>query len=168
MNYQDVIKKLNLIPLPEEGGYFRETYRSEKIVQSTLGTRKESTAIYYLISPESFSGLHWVDQEEIFHFYAGHPVEMFQIDKNGKGSKIILGSDIFNNQNPQVIVPGGTWQGTRLLNSQPDAWALLGCTVAPGFELENFHIEDRASLIKKYPHHSEDITRFTNDQLKSF
>ena len=168
MNYKDVINQLNLTPLPEEGGYFRETYRSEKTVISSLGNRKESTAIYYLISPESFSGLHWVDQEEIFHFYAGNPVEMFQIDKDGNGKKIIIGNDIFNSQQPQVIVPGATWQGTRLLSSSTDAWALLGCTVAPGFEIENFHIEDRARLIRKYPHLGEDIKRFTSDHLKSF
>ncbi len=159
---------MNLIPLPEEGGYFRETYRSDKVVQCDLGLRRECTAIYYLISPESFSGLHWVDQEEIFHFYAGNSVEMFQIDKDGNGKKIIIGNDIFSGQSPQVIVPGGTWQGTRLLNSNENAWALMGCTVAPGFEYENFHIEDRASLTKKYPHLSEDIKRFTNDHLKSF
>lgn len=167
-NYKDVIKQLNLVPLPEEGGYFRETYRSEKTVQSELGPRKECTAIYYLISPESFSGLHWVDQEEIFHFYAGEPVEMFQITPDGKGNKIVIGNEIFEGQSPQVIVPGGTWQGTRLLNSHEDAWALLGCTVAPGFEIENFHIEDRETLLQKYPHLSEDIRRFTNEQLKSF
>lgn len=168
INYRDVIKEMKLHPLPEEGGYFRESYRSARMVKSSLGLRSESTAIYYLISPESFSGLHWVDQEEIFHFYAGNPVEMFQIDENGVGKKIIIGNDIFNGQQPQVIVPGGTWQGTRLLNSSPDAWALLGCTVAPGFELENFHIEDRETLISKYPHLSEDIKHFTNDRLKSF
>jgi predicted cupin superfamily sugar epimerase len=168
MNYKDVIKQLNLIPLPEEGGYFRETYRSQKSVQSEIGLRKECTAIYYLISPESFSGLHWVDQEEIFHFYAGEPVEMFQIDKDGNGKKIIIGNNIFNGQNPQVVVPRGTWQGTRLFNSHENSWALLGCTVAPGFELENFHIQDRAWLISKYPHLSEDIKRFTNKKLKSF
>lgn len=168
MNYQDVIKKLNLIPLPEEGGYFRETYRSSRTVNSKLGERRESTAIYYLISPESFSGLHWVDQEEIFHFYAGSPVEMFQINNAGEGKKILIGNDIFKDQHPQVIVPGGTWQGTRLLNSHPNAWALLGCTVAPGFDYENFHIEDRQALIQKFPHLTEDIKRFTNEHLKSF
>lgn len=168
MNYKDVIEKLSLIPLPEEGGYFRETYRSYRDVHSAFGVRKESTAIYYLVSPESFSGLHWVDQEEIFHFYAGEPVEMFQIDKNGVGKKIVIGNDIFKGQSPQVVVPGGTWQGTRLLNSHGNAWALMGCTVAPGFDYQNFHIEDRASLTQKFPHLSSDIARFTNDQLKSF
>lgn len=155
MNYQDVIKQLNLVPLPEEGGFFRETYR-----------HPDCTAIYYLISPDSFSGLHWVDQEEIFHFYAGAPVEMFQIDKNGEGKKIIIGNDIFHGHHPQVIVPGGTWQGTRLLNSHPNSWALLGCTVAPAFEYKNFHIETRATLQQKYPHLSKDIERFTSEHLK--
>lgn len=151
MHYQDVIKHMNLIPLPEEGGYFRETYRTP-----------ESTAIYYLVTPGSFSGLHWVEQEEIFHFYAGSAVEMFQIDPNGDSRKIVIGNKIFENESPQVVVPRGTWQGTKLINPTPGSWALLGCTVAPAFQLENFHIESREALIKRFPALRDDIVRYTN------
>ncbi len=116
-NYSEVIKKLGLTPLPEEGGFYKETYRSARLIISPeLGERSESTAIYYLITPESFSALHAVDQDEIFHFYAGSPVEMLQIDKAGKESHIIIGQDIFNDQVPQVIVAHGVWQGTKLQN----------------------------------------------------
>lgn len=159
----DVIKKLNLEPLPEEGGYYRETYRSNRKVESTkLGSKSECTAIYYLITEDSFSALHVVDQDEIFHFYAGSPVEMFQIDEDGNSKMITLGSDIFEDQEPQVVVPHGTWQGTKLKNSKPGAWALLGCTVAPGFDFQNFHIKNRTQLIDIFPKHKENIIRFTN------
>lgn len=159
----DVIRKLKLVPLPEEGGFYRETYRSSRTVSSKeLGDKSECTAIYYLITEDSFSALHAVDQDEIFHFYAGSPVEMFQINQAGNAKMITLGSEIFEDQEPQVIVPHGTWQGTKLKNPKPGAWALLGCTVAPGFEFHNFHFKDRTQLLEIFPSHTENIVRFTN------
>lgn len=162
-HFSDVINKLQLTPLPEEGGFYKETYRSQRLVSSKeLGEKTECTAIYYLITEESFSALHAVDQDEIFHFYAGSPVEMFQIDRNGKGSHILIGNDIFNDESPQVIVPHGVWQGTKLKDPKPSAWALLGCTVAPGFELQHFHLKNRDELIQMFPHLSEEIKKYTN------
>ena len=163
MHYSEIIKKLDLVPLPEEGGYYRETFRSPRMVNSNvLGEKSECTCIYYLITDDSFSALHAVDQDEIFHFYAGSPVEMFQFTTDGKNKTITLGNDLFHDEIPQVIVPHGVWQGTKLKDPIEGAWALLGCTVSPGFDIENFHIESRAELIKKYPNLSEQITRFTN------
>jgi uncharacterized protein len=162
-HHQDVIQKLGLVPLPEEGGYYRETYRSQRLIHSeVLGKKSECTAIYYLITADSFSALHAVDQDEIFHFYAGSTVEMFQIDERGRGKIITIGNHIFEDEVPQVIVPHGVWQGTKLKNPTPTSWALLGCTVAPGFELEHFHLKTRAELIRQFPAHSELITKFTN------
>lgn len=163
MHYQKIIDKLGLVPLPEEGGYYKETFKSKRLVKSdALGTRSECTCIYYLITEDSFSALHAVDQDEIFHFYAGSPAQMFQIDHDGNGKYITLGSDIFNDESPQVIVPHGVWQGTKLKNPTEGAWALLGYTVAPGFEIENFHIKTRQELCKQFPQHSSDIEKFTN------
>lgn len=163
MHYTEVIKKLDLVPLPEEGGFYRETFRSKRMVKSeVLGEKSECTCIYYLITEDSFSALHAVDQDEIFHFYAGSPVEMFQFNTDGESELITIGNDIFKDEIPQVIVPHGIWQGTKLKESKEGAWALLGCTVAPGFEIENFHIESRAELVSKFPHLEEQITRFTN------
>ena len=163
MHYSEIIKKLDLVPLPEEGGYYRETFRSPRMVNSEiLGEKSECTCIYYLITDDSFSALHAVDQDEIFHFYAGSPVEMFQFSTDGENKTITLGNDLFNDEIPQVIVPHGVWQGTKLKDPKEGSWALLGCTVSPGFDIENFHIESRTELIKKYPDLSEQITRFTN------
>lgn len=162
-HYRDVIKKLDLVPLPEEGGFYRETYRSKrKVISDILGEKVESTVIYYLITEESFSALHLVDMDEVFHFYAGSPVEMFQIDQSGKGSKITIGNDIFNDEVPQVIVPHGIWQGTKLKEPKEGDWALLGCTVSPGFDIENFHIKNRQDLCHEFPHLKTDIEKYTN------
>lgn len=163
MHYHAVIAKLGLVPLPEEGGFYRETYRSSRWIQCAVhGKRTESTAIYYLITEESFSALHAVDQDEIFHFYAGSTVEMFQIDQNGQGQTISIGSNFFEDEIPQVVVGRGIWQGTKLKNPKEGAWALLGCTVAPGFEIESFHLKSRQELIDIYPHHKDQIIKYTN------
>ncbi len=161
--FEDVIRILDLVPLPEEGGFYRETFRSTRMVNSDeLGVKSECTAIYYLITEFSFSALHAVDQDEIFHFYAGSPVEMLQI-VNGESKKIILSGNIFEGHHPQVIVPKNIWQGTKLLNPAKDDWALLGCTVSPGFELQNFHIKPRSELQKMFPNIKDDIAEFSND-----
>jgi predicted cupin superfamily sugar epimerase len=163
---QNVIDKLNLIPLPEEGGFYKETFKSQRLVKSeVLGDMSECTCIYYLITGESFSALHVVDMDEIFHFYAGDPVEMFQIDQNGNGKLITLGPDIFNNEVPQLVVPHGIWQGTKIKDPKPNSWALLGCTVAPGFELRNFHLLNKSDLKHKFPTHSALIDKFARDKL---
>lgn len=165
MEAEDVIKKFKLTPLPEEGGFFRVTFRdSGRISGSNLdqhgGDRCYSSCIYYLITPEEFSGLHLVKSSEIFHFYAGDPVEMIQITADGSLTRIVMGSKIFENESPQAIVPSNTWQGTKLLGD--GSWALLGCTVAPGFEYEDFVNGTFAHLTEQFPQHSDWIKKFTH------
>ena len=168
MTAQEIIKKLDLKPLPEEGGYYRETYRSEAsgLDAQLFGidsrtTRNVCTAIYYLVVPESFSALHRVKSDEIFHFYSGDPVEMIQIDDNGTLERFIIGNDIMNGQVPQVVVRRGVWQALRLKHG--GMWSLMGTTVAPGFEFEDFEIGYREQLIQQFPQLSADITRFTRE-----
>jgi uncharacterized protein len=166
MKAQKIIEKLGLIPLPEEGGFYRETHRSQLVVNTDLNrdgkliTRSAGTCIYYLITPDEYSALHRVMAEEIFHFYLGDPVEMFQIDQQGC-RKVIIGPDIFNDQSPQVIVPSGMWQGTRLLPG--GEFALLGTTVYPGFEFCDFELAQRSDFLPRFPEHHEDIIRYTRD-----
>jgi predicted cupin superfamily sugar epimerase len=166
---QEIIEALDLKPLPEEGGYYRETYRSDgpSLAARTLGidaegTRTLNTAIYYLVKPESFSALHRIKTDEIFHFYAGSEVEMIQLDEAGKLTRITIGPNILEGQLPQVVVPRGVWQGLRL--KEGGQWALMGTTVAPGFEFQDFEVGIRDSLIKQFPQHREDITRFTRGE----
>lgn len=169
---EDVIRVLNLEPLAGEGGYFRQTYKSDydDVPAGYFGIKSDSgraisTAIYYLVEPNSFSVLHRLPSDEVFHFYAGDPVEMMQIDENGNVEIITLGNDIFNGQQPQVVVRRGVWQGTRLIKG--GAWALLGTTVAPGFEFEDLEVADREEMIQALPQHREDIIRFTRAKSES-
>jgi uncharacterized protein len=164
MNLKTIIEKLNLIPLPEEGGLFRETYRSSLFVTAEFEgksfRRTAGTSIYYLVTPDDFSALHKVRGEEIFHFYLGDPVEMIQLYPEGT-RKIVIGNNLLNNESPQVIVPPGIWQGTRL--KEGGKFALLGCTVSPGFEYEDFSISGRSELIEMFPASREDIIRYTRN-----
>jgi predicted cupin superfamily sugar epimerase len=165
MEANEIIEKLGLEPLPEEGGFFRQTYKDDlRIPASALenhgSDRSCSTCIYYLLTPEEFSGLHCVKSAEIFHFYAGSPVEMIQIDQPGELKKIVLGNSLELEHQPQVIVPANTWQGTKLLGQ--GQWALLGCTVSPGFEFSDFVSESADSLCQKFPQHAELIRQYTH------
>lgn len=169
MTAEEVIQKLDLKPLPEEGGYFRETYRSNIASLSpqlfginSVNPRTISTAIYYLVVPDSFSALHKVKSDEIFHFYGGDPVEMVQIDDQGNLQRFTIGNDIVNGEQPQVVVPRGVWQALRLKSG--GKWSLMGTTVAPGFEFEDFELGDRETMIREFPQHREDITNFSREK----
>jgi uncharacterized protein len=159
MRADEIIRCLGLERLPHEGGYFRETYRSKGVIPGLQ--RHFSTAIYYLITPAEFSALHQICYDEVFHFYLGDPVEMLQISPQGQLSKIILGSAITKGQQVQALAPGEFWQGSRLVEG--GQWALLGTTVAPGFDFKDFKMGERRSLLKQYPQHHEEILRFTRE-----
>lgn len=160
-----IISFLNLEPHPEEGGWFAETYRSsETIPEKALpsrykGTRALGTAIYYFLTPGAFSAIHRLQSDEIFHFYLGDPVEMLQLWPDGSGKVLILGSDILNGMQPQVVAPRGVWQGARLLKD--GNFALLGTTVSPGFEFMDYESGHRDELVKSYPQYREWIIALT-------
>lgn len=162
---QQIIDALGLQPHPEEGGYFTETHRSaEHLSKGVLperydGDRCHSTAIYYLLTPETFSHMHVLKTDEIFHFYLGDPCEMVQLHPDGSGEIITFGSRLLEGHRPQLLVPGGTWQGMRL--KEGGSFALMGCTVAPGFEFVDYSHGSREALIRQYPDFSEAIRRLT-------
>jgi predicted cupin superfamily sugar epimerase len=168
---EEVIKKLDLRPLPDEGGYYRQTYKSDmEFPTNGFGIdldsmRRISTAIYFLETPDGFSALHRVRSDEVYHFYAGDSVDMIQIDDSGILSRFILGSDILNNQSPQLVVPKGKWQASRL--KAGGRWALMGSTVAPGFEFEDFELADRDRMLLQFPQLSQDIRSFTRAKRSS-
>jgi predicted cupin superfamily sugar epimerase len=168
---EEVIKKLDLSPLPDEGGYYRQTYKSD-IEFPTNGfgidsdpMRRISTAIYFLETPDGFSALHRNKSDEVYHFYAGDPVEMIQIDNSGALSRFVLGSDMLNNQSPQVVAPKGIWQASKL--KAGGRWALMGSTVAPGFEFEDFELADRDRMLLQFPQLGQDIHSFTRAKRSS-
>src|SRR5262249_42167355 len=108
----EIIAALDLRPLPREGGYYRETYRSAK--KWADGQRNLSTAIYYLLTPDTYSALHRLPCDEIFHFYAGDSVLMLQLWPDGTGRIVTLGPDLAAGRQPQLLVPAGVWQGSWL------------------------------------------------------
>jgi len=155
----DLMEILDLKPLEPEGGFFIETYRTEEQIDARQfglghsGTRSLSTAIYYLLTPESFSAIHKVPGDEIFHFYAGDPVEMLELFPDGSGGVTTLGPDVRAGMKFQHIVKGGVWQGARLVAG--GEYALLGTTMAPGFDYADFSKGNAEELAGRYPEHEE-------------
>jgi hypothetical protein len=156
---------LKLEPLPGEGGFFAETYRARESLPAGVlgagppGPRSLATAIYYLLTPESLSALHRLRSDEIFHFYLGDPVEMLQLMPDGSGRTLRLGSDLATGCRPQVLVPKGVWQGSRL--ARGGTFALLGTTVSPGFDRADYEPGAREALLAAYPAFREPIVALT-------
>ncbi|HYM05696.1 MAG TPA: cupin domain-containing protein [Terriglobales bacterium] len=160
------IDKLNLIPHPE-GGYYRETYRSElSIVREALppqftGPRLVSTAIYFLLQDGNFSAFHRLRSDELWHFYAGSAISVHVIDPDGAYSEIQLGNNPDAGEVLQAAVKAGHWFASRVRD--PKTFALAGCTVAPGFDFADFEMGKRAELARLYPQHRKLIESLTRD-----
>jgi len=150
---QHVIELLGLEPLPGEGGYFRETYRADESVSAGAlprrydGERSHSTQIYFLLTAEAPSLMHAVESDEVFHHYLGDPVEQLRIAPDGRAEIVRIGADLHAGERPQVVVPRGVWQGCRLCADRAvSGFALLGCTVSPGFDWADFRLGGRAEM----------------------
>ncbi|WP_348261690.1 cupin domain-containing protein [Telmatobacter sp. DSM 110680] len=159
MTADEIKNLLNLNPHPVEGGHFRRTYTAAANVELGRGSRPQGTAIYYLLEPGTFSEMHMLESDEIFHFYLGDPVEMLQLNPDGRSSVHTLGSDLGAGENVQVLVPAGVWQGMRLIGT--GQMALLGCTVVPGFNYADYHNAPFAELAAKWPEQAERIKALT-------
>ncbi len=166
MTAEDLKKLLGLQPHPREGGWYVRTYEAAELIAAEAfsdaryaGARLTGTAIYYLLEPETFSEMHRLQSDEVFHFYAGDAVEMLQLRKGGTGATIVIGNDLLRGQRPQAVVERGVWQGSRLVKG--GRWALLGCTVSPGFEFEDYESGDRAQLCAGWPDFAEEIRALT-------
>ena len=158
---------LGLVPHPIEGGFFAETYRSGDLLPGDAlparyrGPRAAATAIYYLLTPETFSAMHRLGSDEIFHFYLGDPVEMLQLAPDGSHRVVVIGADLEAGQRPQVVVPRGVWQGARV---RPGGrLALLGTTVAPGFDYADYETGARAALLASYSAARDLVTALTRE-----
>jgi len=160
LDVEGLTRLLNLKPHPSEGGLFVETYRSPEMLPEESGTGRLgphalATAIYYLLTPDESSALHRLPTDEIFHFYLGDPVEMLQLRSDGSTRVLVLGTDLEAGMHLQVVVPHGTWQGSRLRPA--GRWALLGTTMAPGFERCDYESGDPDTLSRSYPEEQERI-----------
>lgn len=161
---EQLIERLELEPHPE-GGYFKETYRSAEVITSDSlsnnykGSRNCSTCIYFLLTPEMFSSFHKIHQDEVWHFYQGSPIELHIISESGSHESHIIGNDLSKGETPQLVVPGNHWFASKVID--PDSYSLVGCTVSPGFDFQDFTLADRKNLILKFPEHMELIKAFT-------
>ena len=164
MTAKDWIQHLDMLPHPE-GGYFKETYKSEELIpleglpSRFPGSRSMGTAIYFLLEKDHFSAFHRLKADEVWHFYDGTQLLLHQIDEEGKYHSQALGKDLNEGEAPQAIVPAGTWFAAEVVDKS--SFALVGCTMAPGFDFEDFEMPARASLLTMFPQYSELIERFT-------
>ena len=155
----DWIARLQLAHHPE-GGYYRETYRStERIPANGLpvrfqGERPVATAIYYLLPAGEVSVLHRLKSDELWHFYDGGALHLHLFGPDGNYHTLSLSGDV-----PQAVVSAGNWFGAELAAGAP--YALVGCTVAPGFDFRDFELASRAALLARHPEHPTVIERLT-------
>jgi len=152
------IEKYNLLPHPE-GGHYIETYRSaESVAGSALparfenGSRAFSTGIYFLLEQNQFSAFHRIKSDEMWHFYAGEALDIFVIYPETSQLKVIkLGANPENGETFQAVVPAGTWFASR--PAKDSSYALVGCTVSPGFDFADFEMANKNDLIQLFPKH---------------
>ena len=165
MTTEQIIKFFRMKPLPSEGGFYVETYRADEKISPTVlsagytSERNFSTAILYLLTPDTFSALHRVKSDEIFHFYLGDAVTMLILHTDGSSEVVTLGQDIFNDQRVQLTVLKDSWQACFL--NEGGKFALMGTTVAPGFEFADLELAKREELLEQYPNHRELILKLT-------
>ena len=158
------IEKLSLIQHPE-GGWYREVYRSaENIPQHALaegfaGERSFCTSIYFLLSGDEFSAFHRIRQDELWHFYDGDGLVVHVIDKAGRYSQKRLGRNPECGESFQQVVEAGDWFGASVPSG---GYALVGCTVAPGFDFTDFEMASREKLLAHYPQHRKIIEQLTH------
>jgi predicted cupin superfamily sugar epimerase len=159
-----IVERFELQPHPE-GGYFREVYRSRESLEHPtippeLGNRRRyASLIYFLLGPDDFSAFHRVRwSDEIWHLYAGGPIELHLIDEAGRYSQESIHRDLSSGA-PTAVVPGGCWQAARV--GHGSEWAFGGCTVAPGFEFADFEMPPRATLLHDFPQHADIIRALT-------
>lgn len=173
-----IIAHYRLQPLPIEGGHYRETWVSEDVIPTSalsdrFHNRDESkpfgTCIHYLLTdhPDSFSALHKLPTDEVWHFYMGESVELLQLYPDGRHAVIRLGHDLLNGEIVQFAVPRGVWMGARLVpgraqaESFPSRYALMGMTMSPGYTQSDYVHGDRAALLAQYPAAADWINALT-------
>ena len=164
-----IIELLDLQPLPIEGGHFRQSYRSgESVSGDALPARYQRkkqlcSAIYYLLTsdPDSFSAMHRLPTDEIYHFYLGDPIEMLLLGPDGTTELVQLGPDLLSGHQVQFVVPRGVWQGSRLVSG--GRFALLGTTMAPGYDEQDYVAGEPTELIRRYPDRAQLIRSLTPD-----
>lgn len=163
---EQIIESLQLVQHPE-GGFYKEVYRSEEIIQKAHlpsrfnGDRSFCTSIYFLLTSDDISAFHRIKQDEIWHFYSGSPLTIHVIDEKGNYSHKTISNKLNQTEFPMATVKAGCYFGATV--DEPDTYALVGCTVAPGFDFEDFQMPKRSTLLEKYPQHTKTIEKLTRE-----
>jgi len=156
------IDDLQLISHPE-GGYFREVYRSDEIILNDHlpgrynSSRAFSTSIYFLLEGNQVSKFHRLKSDELWHFYDGSSLVLYRFDECGNLNKTLLGNRIDEGTTFQINIKRGTWFGAELIDKS--SFALIGCTVAPGFDFMDFELAEKEKILEAYPEHTKVILR---------
>lgn len=172
MNAETLIKHLRMEKIPAEGAWFAVAYESkDRLPAGGLPSRYGSsrlagTSIYALVTRTDFSAMHRLKTDEIWHFYAGDPIELLLLQPEGRSEVVVLGSDVLGGQKPQFTVPAGTWMGARPKTDSPDAYSLFGCTMAPGFDYTDYESGYRNELKAAYPDKTELIASLTREEFE--
>jgi uncharacterized protein len=157
---QSLVQVYKLSPHPE-GGYFKENYRSVGLIPGNVlpatfgGERNYSTAIYFLLEKGDFSAFHKISSDEVWNFYAGDPLHVFVIHPDGSLEVIKLGNNIVEEETFQAVVPSGCW----FASVPTGPFSFVGCTVAPGFDFNDFEMANAEILVKEYPQHEQIIRK---------
>lgn len=160
MNVEFLVQHFNMLPHPE-GGYYRETYRSNSITyfNDLQGKRNNSTGIYFLIEKENFSAFHKIKSDEMWHFYHGDALEVIELHQNGELIKTRIGNNLNQGETFQYTVKANTWFASRVY--QNGQFSFVGCTVCPGFDFADFELANQKTLLSEFPQHAEIIKELT-------
>ncbi len=156
---RQIIERLRLEPIEQEGGMYRVTWRAEAMV----GEKNLGGAIYFMLTGKAFSHMHRLPTDELYHFYAGEPVELLLLHPDGRGERVVLGADVLSGQRPQVVAPAHCWQGSRLIGGE--GFALMGTTMSPGFAPSDYEHGDAEALTAEYPQYAELIGKLTGSLI---
>jgi len=156
------IQKLQLKKHPE-GGYYREVYRAAEMFYFDAPPkalkRNASTSIYFLLEGKQVSKFHRLKSDEQWHFYDGSSIKLYVIDEKGKLSEYLLGGNLAKGEAFQLVIKKNNWFAAELINKR--GYALIGCTVAPGFDFNDFELADRKTMLEMFPNHSGLIEKLT-------
>ncbi|WP_378176863.1 cupin domain-containing protein [Aquimarina sp. SS2-1] len=161
---KEIVNKLHLKPHPE-GGFYKETYRSDGVIPKEVlkggfsGDRNYCTGIYFLPTSHNFSAFHRIKQDEMWHFYGGSSLYVHVITTEGEYINHTVGMNLDQGETPQVVVPAGCWFASSVKDAE--RYSFVGCTVSPGFDFEDFELAEKESLSDTYPEHKKIISQFT-------
>jgi len=169
---QQIKEWLKLEPNPQEGGFLASVYNSTLVVPDDLlpglprtrAGRSLCGSIYYFLEAPGCSVMHRVTGDMLYHFYAGDPVQMLLLHEDGSVEVTIFGNNLALGQNPMKVITGGTWLGSRL--TPGGAWALMGVSMAPGFDPVDYTIGERKQLVAQFPEQEQLISLLTRDEEK--